>query len=1392
MMKRLPFIGVNRLSFSIGKGTALLLLLTLLAIPNLVFSQSYPLNHYSVEQGLAQSVINTIVQDHNGIIWFGTQDGISRFDGQSFTNYSTGKGLSHNVVRKMIKGPDKTLWIATDDGLSLFDLEEETFRVLRPPVLPGERVRGLFKDSDGNIWVGTNHGVIRNPLSENPLTITAEDGLPHEFIFTIAQDTSGQLWLGTDNGIAIWQDSIHTVYNTQNGLVNHRVRTLHPAPDGTMWIGSYADGVTHFKNQTFSHYSRTDGLPPNRVTNMFSAQDSTVWMGTDGGGALAYQNGSFETFGKPQGLANSSVSALYQDHEGNYWFGTFGGGVYKWSFRHILAYTTDHGLTSNNITSSHRTHEGELWIGTNNEGITRIQGKQVRYLNTDNGLPDNRIFVIYEDSKHDLWIGTDGGLTHYQNGRLRTWDTDDGLTSTSVRTIIEASDGSMWFGTFRGGAYQLKNGQLTHYSVDDILPNNDVFNIREATNGNIWIGTDGGISIVSDGSLANILTTDDGLIDNRVSTLQQGNDGRMWIGTFGGGLSIYDQGTFKNISSQEGLPNNIICFTLQDQNEIWWIGTKNGLAKYDGQQFSYFNAQNGLPSDEINQRTGFMDHEGYLWFGTIEGITRLNPNQQNRNEVPPPVYITDLSIFEEDTTTNTFLDLSYNENYLKFEYLALCYTNPENVLYKYKLDGLDNKWHTTTNRNIQYTSLAPGEYTFHVIARNNDGVWNEIGDNLSFEIHPPFWNTYWFMGSSVLVLLILGFWGLQWREARLQQYNKKLKRLVNEKTEELQRSEHLFRLIMENAGDLITMTSANGEIEYVSPSSIKLLGYRPAEIIGHNIRSYIHPEDLRKVSLGSSQAIRSNKTRNIEHRLKHRDGTWHTFISTQNVVHNDEDNDTSLIIISHDITERKQAEEQLVEAKENAEAANKAKSTFLANMSHELRTPLNAILGFSQILHRNRNIPVKERDYVQIMHKSGRHLLSMINDILDLSKVEAGRMELHPEVFEIKSFLGDLRNMFELKARDKGITLTMHLGDSIPTHIKLDPKKLRQILINLISNAIKFTDEGSVSLEVQALGGEESSQLEFKVIDTGRGISASEIEEIFKPFQQSKMKFSQGTGLGLSISQHLAELMGGSLSATSKQGAGSTFTLKLPYEDVDEADQISHFGEERKKVKSINSDREWSILVVDDVDENRALVTAMLEEAGFHCVEAIDGHDAIKTYQAEEPDLIIMDIVMPRMDGREAFQRIRALNKSVPIVALTASGFANTRQELIDMGFDDYISKPFSEHELFSSIGEQLDLTFEYSDKPLDSEGSLNGQDEQYKREQLKHIASLILELDETKRMELRRAIEFTDIDSLKKLLPNIKSYADLHQRLSRAIRDGDYRFLLELDEYLVHILDEA
>jgi PAS domain S-box-containing protein len=390
---------------------------------------------------------------------------------------------------------------------------------------------------------------------------------------------------------------------------------------------------------------------------------------------------------------------------------------------------------------------------------------------------------------------------------------------------------------------------------------------------------------------------------------------------------------------------------------------------------------------------------------------------------------------------------------------------------------------------------------------------------------------------------------------------------------------------------------------------------------------------------------------------------------------------------------------ELLAAKEEADRANQVKSLFLANMSHELRTPLNGILGYAQILHDAPTLPDPLRDKIGIIHRSGEHLLGLINEVLDLSKIEAGQMELSTRRFSLPSFLRELRDLFLLRAQAKRLTLECILAEDLPKTVIADEVKLRQCLVNLLSNAIKFTSSGTVRLEVTR---QRDGRLRFMVTDTGRGIPTERIKDIVMPFKQlsAHLNTEGGTGLGLAITKSYVEMMGGKLSITSEVGKGSAFGFSVHLEEA----EVSSLGasaedagdEVNLRVTGYSADRTLKILVVDDNEINREVATEILSTVGFEIQQAEDGEGAIAAFEAFRPDMILMDVRMPGMSGLEATQRIRSLpgGDSVKISAVTASVFEGERKTIFKFGCDDYLPKPYKVAELFEMIKKHLVLDY--------------------------------------------------------------------------------------------------
>ncbi len=401
-----------------------------------------------------------------------------------------------------------------------------------------------------------------------------------------------------------------------------------------------------------------------------------------------------------------------------------------------------------------------------------------------------------------------------------------------------------------------------------------------------------------------------------------------------------------------------------------------------------------------------------------------------------------------------------------------------------------------------------------------------------------------------------------------------------------------------------------------------------------------------------------------------------------------------VLLVGTDITELKQAQEK-------AESANQAKSTFLANMSHELRTPLNAIIGFSQLLARDPKLTDKQRETIATINRSGEHLLGLINDVLDMAKIEAGKLVLQEDPFNLHETLKVLREMLDIRARSKGIQLLFEQDTQLPKVIIGDEKKLRQVLINLVGNAIKFTSEGSVSVQVRRLSatGVDPVALEFAVSDTGLGMTPEELGLLFQAFVQTdtSKKVSEGTGLGLTISRQFVQLMGGDISVTSQKGVGSTFRFTISVKLADEQ-SFSVSDAQQKVIGLAPGQPRYRLLVVDDHSDNRLILRQLLEGLGFSIREASNGQEAIQVWQEWDPHLIWMDIRMPVLDGFAATEQIKTnLNgRKTKIIALSASGFEEDRQKAEGIGFDQFVLKPFRESTIFETLQQQLGVEFLY------------------------------------------------------------------------------------------------
>ncbi|GET41123.1 PAS domain S-box protein [Microseira wollei] len=536
----------------------------------------------------------------------------------------------------------------------------------------------------------------------------------------------------------------------------------------------------------------------------------------------------------------------------------------------------------------------------------------------------------------------------------------------------------------------------------------------------------------------------------------------------------------------------------------------------------------------------------------------------------------------------------------------------------------------------------------------------------------------------------------------------------------LAESEQKYRSLVETSQDVIWACDRTGRINFINQASKQVYGYEPSQMLGRYFSDFLAPEAVAASNEWHQRLLNGESIFQAESTIITQDGREVNILTNAIAVKDPEGNIIGTTGTASDITTRKQAEIALKQAKEAADKANRAKSEFLANMSHELRTPLNAILGFTQLLSRDPSLHTEQKEQINIITKSGEHLLNLINSILQMSKIEVGRVSLEPNPFDLHHLIETIEDMLQLQAQKKGLQLIFDQDPNLPRYLKTDESKLRQVLLNLLGNAIKFTKEGGVTLRVKS---EQSStgvspvgdlenvsitnyqlpithcRLYFEIEDTGPGIAEAEMDNLFKPFAQTETgrRSQEGTGLGLPISRQFIQLMHGDITVNSKVGEGTIFKFDIAV-DLATSSEIQATQETKRVISLEPNQPEYRILVVDDRMESRLFLVKMLTSIGFSVCEAENGLQAVDIWSMWEPHLILMDMRMPVMDGYEATKRIKTHLKgqATVIIALTASAFDEERSVILSAGCDDFVAKPFREQVILDKMTQYLGVRYVY------------------------------------------------------------------------------------------------
>lgn len=757
---------------------------------------------WQTENGLPQNTVRAIVQTRDGYLWLGTQEGLVRFDGVRFTTFdrSIVDELQSSLIITLDEDREGALWIGTQGGgLSRFK-DGRFLTYTENDGLPGNNIYAVHSDRHGRIWAGTIGGGIVRLENGSFKVITTHEGLASDIVLSIDEDREGRIWIGSDGGLSVWDNGVINTFGLADGLPGRVIRSVLIDRNDKTWIGT-ENGLAQIYDGVVSTYSTQNGLTDNVITSLYEDRAGTLWVGTMAGGVCRKLDHRFSCYTSSDGLTHDNVRAIYEDREGSLWIGTDGGGINRLRDGKFTPYATEEGLTQDVVYTVFEDRSGTVWIGTEGGGVTRLINGKLSAFTPSGILADDIVSSLAQSSDGSIWIGTDGsGLYRFNGKNTEQYTSAGGLPGDMIRAIYEDLKGQMWVGTDNGLA-SISGDRITTYTTHDGLPADVVVSIVGDGTGGLWVGTFGGLAHLANGKIETFGASD-GLSNGSILTVFRDNQNVIWIGTSGGGLYRFKDGVFNSFTTKDGLPSDIVVQIIDDDQGRLWVGTNKGIFHISRQQLDQYadgritaltpviyGRSDGLKSVECNggmQPAVWKARDGRLWFSTLRGVATIDPANIPVNEVRPPVVIEQFIVNGQFITGQESIRLPAGSDDFEFHYTGLSLSSPDEVRFKYMLEGQDDDWHDPTERRTAYyTNLAPGHYTFRVQAANDDGLWSESDATLSFSVAPYFYQTYWFYALCAVALLLSGTGIHRLRIRQLRAREKQLVQIVNERTKEL-------------------------------------------------------------------------------------------------------------------------------------------------------------------------------------------------------------------------------------------------------------------------------------------------------------------------------------------------------------------------------------------------------------------------------------------------------------------------------------------------------------------------------------------------------------------------------------------------------------------------------
>lgn len=1303
------------------------------------------ISRYSKEAGhaLSSDRVTDLAISAGNTLWIATIQGLSTMDLQSEAIVEVGHTLGESAISFITVISDSEIWAATEAGeLFEWNAGENAFQKRWNATVP---ISCIARGMNDQLWIGTLGKGLFKMTDRSTHEVESVDFDSRVVTDLHVDSRHNNLWIGTRSGVAIHSSDDKTFVwlkhspHRGDSLTDNQVTSIFEDHKKFLWIGTEGGGTSRFNldQEWFTHVrsnlEQRNGLPDPSVQTVAVAPKGDVWFGTRRG--LAKWDPNTKKFKElPGDLKDNDgwITTILWDKSGNQWLGKRGGGLLrispdgkKTNFRHDPG--VQGSLGHDNVSAIFESSAGLLYVGTRGAGLQRFDPEKERFTNisTEDGNGVELVEHLSEDASGDIWVASNSAIHllrtgedvmnpfehHHPNARS--------LTASGAQMILHDANGIIWIGTNTAGVdrFNQNTGEVTNFnSAFPGLPDNSIRSLIKDGSGTLWIVTRDGISMLN--PMQNGIRTfsskhglqKDGFSQNATALVAKGD---LY---FGGadGFNVIDP---LNLPKQDPIPYPILT----------------GLEHF---------------GEEVVPEPG----------GILE--KRLAATEEVR-----------LAFDKRSRFAIRFGTLDYNSpNSGQFRYM----------LHPLESDWQP----APEDRRVSFSGLQPDTYVFQVQSSIDGREWPDVTAKVRIVVTPPWWETWWFRSFGLFTVLCLTviltkaairsrLQQLQRREQRITSQRDRAEaalarqlqnRILIERTAtELHREVREDQILNDPLEGITKQFGAThclihrisravpGEADGEGNIQLTRIGYfgEDQNLPGRVAPGFSGSEAIIERIIESEEPIVISKSEQLPDSIRNRfdDEEELSFIAARTNFLDVSNGFVTLLCVGKEKTwtsenvkllealtgqfgiaiaqlDTAATEERyrhhLEEAKHDAEVANRAKSDFLAKMTHELRTPLNAIIGFSEILGEDRTLNPRQRETLDIINNSGEHLLDVINEILDLSKIEAGKMEKNEEAFAFVPMLKSVYEMLSMKADAKRIAFNFAAGSAMPGEVVTDRSKLRQILINLIGNAIKFTAQGGVSLSVRTVPMTEpvevdhrlrrTVRIEFEVRDTGRGITKEEIPRLFERYSQTESgrRSSEGTGLGLPIARNFIQLLGGDVKVESVFGEGTAFRFYIECEELAyaaaEENQLATILDETTAQRIVGFDsskEEVRILIAEDQPTNRLLLKKILGKAGFVLAEAENGQEAVNKWKEWQPDLILMDEDMPVKKGSEATREIKSIcgdGNDPIIVSLTAYALAQAKESALEAGCNDFVAKPFRSHELFSVISKHLELQYRFKD----------------------------------------------------------------------------------------------